>query len=214
MTSALAPTGPASADVDAGVGPGVRPLAWLLLLGGVTGLLAAATLLVEKIALIADPEYVPSCSINPVLSCGSIMSTPQAELLGFPNPIIGVAAFPVLAATGAALLAGARLARWYWLGLQVGVVLGLALVGWLVFQSLYRIGALCPYCMVVWAVVVPVAFYVTSFNLRAGLLGGAAARSRAVRVVAESHVLVLAVVLVLVLALVLHRFWSYWVTVL
>ena len=52
MTSALAPTGPASADVDAGVGPGVRPLAWLLLLGGVTGLLAAATLLVEKIALI------------------------------------------------------------------------------------------------------------------------------------------------------------------
>ncbi|VXB26490.1 vitamin K epoxide reductase family protein [Nocardioides sp. AX2bis] len=214
MTSALAPTGPASADVDAGVGPGVRPLAWLLLLGGVTGLLAAATLLVEKIALIADPAYVPSCSINPVLSCGSIMSTPQAELFGFPNPIIGVAAFPVLAATGAALLAGARLARWYWLGLQVGVVLGLVLVGWLVFQSLYRIGALCPYCMVVWAVVVPVAFYVTSFNLRAGLLGGAAARSRAVRVVAESHVLVLAVVLVLVLALVLHRFWSYWVTVL
>lgn len=214
MTSALAPTGPASADVDAGVGPGVRPLAWLLLLGGVTGLLAAATLLVEKIALIADPAYVPSCSINPVLSCGSIMSTPQAELFGFPNPIIGVAAFPVLAATGAALLAGARLARWYWLGLQVGVVLGLALVGWLVFQSLYRIGALCPYCMVVWAVVVPVAFYVTSFNLRAGLLGGAAARSRAVRMVAESHVLVLAVVLVLVLALVLHRFWSYWVTVL
>ncbi|MBJ7529639.1 MAG: vitamin K epoxide reductase family protein [Nocardioides sp.] len=192
----------------------MRPLAWLLLLGGVTGLLAAATLLVEKIALIADPAYVPSCSINPVLSCGSIMSTPQAELFGFPNPIIGVAAFPVLAATGAALLAGARLARWYWLGLQVGVVLGLALVGWLVFQSLYRIGALCPYCMVVWAVVVPVAFYVTSFNLRAGLLGGAAARSRAVRVVAESHVLVLAVVLVLVLALVLHRFWSYWVTVL
>lgn len=212
MTSALAPAGPAS--VDAGVGPGVRPLAWLLLLGGVTGLLAAATLLVEKIALIADPAYVPSCSINPVLSCGSIMSTPQAELFGFPNPIMGVAAFPVLAATGAALLAGARLARWYWLGLQVGVVLGLALVGWLVFQSLYRIGALCPYCMVVWAVVVPVAFYVTSFNLRAGLLGGAAARSRAVRVVAESHVLVLAVVLVLVLALVLHRFWSYWVTVL
>lgn len=23
---------------------------------------------------------------------------------------------------------------------------------WLIFQSLYRIGALCPYCMVVWAV--------------------------------------------------------------
>ncbi|MGS2808814.1 vitamin K epoxide reductase family protein [Nocardia sp. MW-W600-9] len=23
--------------------------------------------------------------------------------------------------------------------------------GWLIFQALYRIGSLCPYCMVVWA---------------------------------------------------------------
>ena len=212
MTTVLAPAGSAPAEVSGE--PGVRPLAWLLLVGGAIGLLAAATLLVEKIALVADPEYVPSCSINPVLSCGSIMSTPQAELFGFPNPVIGVAAFPVLAATGAALLGGARLARWYWLGLQAGVVLGLAFVGWLVFQSLYRIGALCPYCMVVWVVVVPVAFYVTSHNLRSGVLGAVAARSRMVRVVTESHALVLAVVLVLVLALVLQRFWSYWVTVL
>lgn len=38
------------------------------------------TLTVEKIALLKDAAYVPSCSINPVLSCGSVMTTPQAEL--------------------------------------------------------------------------------------------------------------------------------------
>ncbi|MDE0776535.1 MAG: vitamin K epoxide reductase family protein, partial [Nocardioides sp.] len=131
----------------------------MLLLGGAAGFAAAFVLVVEKIALIADPDYVPSCSLNPVLSCGSIMETDQAELFGFPNPLIGVAAFAILMTTGAALLAGASLARWYWIALQVGAVLGLAFVGWLISQSLYVIGALCPYCMVVWAVVIPVFFY-------------------------------------------------------
>ena len=74
----------------------------------------------------------------------------QAELLGFPNPVLGLAGFPVVAASGAAILAGGHLRRWYWLALLAGSLTDMALVHWLIFQSLYRIGALCPYCMVVW----------------------------------------------------------------
>lgn len=40
---------------------------------------ASATLLIEKIEDLENPDYVPSCSINPVLSCGSIMRTSQAR---------------------------------------------------------------------------------------------------------------------------------------
>ena len=79
---------------------------------GLVGFLAALVLAVEKYALLADPAYVPTCSLNPILSCGSIMASPQAEAFGFPNPLLGVAGFPVVAATGAALLAGGRLAEW------------------------------------------------------------------------------------------------------
>lgn len=57
----------------------------------------------------------------------------------------------VVAATGASLLAGARFSRWYWLGLQIGVAAAAVFVHWLIVQSLYVLGALCPYCMVVWA---------------------------------------------------------------
>ena len=39
----------------------------LLLVGGLIGLLAAVILLVEKLSLVADPDYVPSCDVNPVL---------------------------------------------------------------------------------------------------------------------------------------------------
>ena len=69
-----------------------RRLAWGLTAGGVVGFIAAAVLLVERIRLAQDSDYVPTCSLNPVLSCGSVMETAQASLLGFPNPIIGVAA--------------------------------------------------------------------------------------------------------------------------
>jgi uncharacterized membrane protein len=190
-----------------------RSLAWLLLLGGAVGFVAAFVLVVEKIALIRDPDYVPSCSLNPVLSCGSIMETDQAELFGFPNPLIGVAAFAVLMSTGAAVLAGAELARWYWIGLQTGAVLGMTFVVWLISQSLYVIGALCPYCMVVWAVVVPVFLHVTLRNAAAGVFGRRVAGSPALRIAAEWHAAILVGVATLVIVLIGVQFWSYWSTV-
>lgn len=191
-----------------------RALAWLLVVGGGIGFLAAAALLVERIILAGDPSYVPSCSLNPVLSCGSVMVTEQASLFGFPNPIIGVAALPVVIATGMGLLAGARYARWYWLGMQAGVTLALVFMGWLAFQSVYRINALCPYCMVVWAAVVPLFWYVTLFNLRAGRLGLGLARSGLTRTLRDYSLLGPLLVYLVVAGLILERFWDYWRTLL
>ncbi len=193
---------------------GDRRLAWGLTVGGIVGFTAAAVLLVERIRLAQDSSYVPTCSLNPVLSCGSVMETAQAALLGFPNPIIGVAAFPVVVTTGVAVLAGARLARWYWIGLQAGVTAGLAFVAWLAFQSIYRIGALCPYCMVVWAVVIPTFWYVTLHNLAQGALGHRLQRSRATTLAKEWHAPILLVPFAVLMTLIAERFWSYWSTLL
>lgn len=191
-----------------------RRLAWGLTVGGFAGFVAAAVLLIERIKLAQDDSYVPSCSISPILSCGSVMETAQASLLGFPNPIIGVAAFPVVVTTGVVVLAGGPLPRWYWLGLEVGVTAALGLVAWLAFQSIYRIGALCPYCMVVWAVVLPLFWYVTLRNLSHGVLGDGPARSRATAWLLEWHAPVLLVPYLALLAMITERFWSYWSTLL
>lgn len=192
--------------------PFPRILPWLLLVGGLLGALAAFVLMVEKIELLTDASYVPTCSINPILNCGSVMQTDQAEVFGFPNPLLGLAAFPTLAATGAAMLAGARMNRWYWLALQAGATLGVVFVGWLVFQSLYRIGALCPYCMVVWVVVVPTFWYVTLSNLGRGTFGERARTSRAAGVLVANHAVILTLAFVTVVSLILVRFWNFWVT--
>lgn len=183
-----------------------RALGPLLLATGAVGLLAAFVLAVEKYRQLANPLYVPSCSLSEVVSCGSVMSSDQAELFGFPNPLLGVVGFSVLATTGAALLTGARLGRWYWLALQVGVTAAVVFVHWLIFQTLYRIGAVCPYCMVVWAATIPAFWYVTLHNAGTEDLR----RRPAVDAMVRNHGIVLTTWLLLVAALVVERFWAPW----
>lgn len=189
-------------------------LAWVLSVGGLTGLLASATLLIEKIELLKNPDYVPSCSINPILSCGSIMQTSQAEVLGFPNPILGVVGFAVVLTVGVSLLSCVHYPKSFWLGLQTGATLGFVFVHWLIFQSLYRIGALCPYCMVVWCVTAAVFWYVTLHNLRAVDAVGSRIAGRVAGIGAEFHAAVLTGWALVVAGLIVERFWDYWVTVL
>jgi uncharacterized membrane protein len=179
---------------------------WILI-AGVIGLAAAFTLTVEKIEILINPDYVPSCSLNPVLSCGSVMITPQASAFGFPNPLIGIVAFTVVVVTGVLALAKVALPRWYWAGLAVGTLLGTAFVHWLIFESLYRIGALCPYCMAVWAVMIPLLVVVTAIALRPSESGNGA-----VRLLYTWRWSLVAVWFTALILMILVRFWDYWST--
>ncbi|WP_237573052.1 vitamin K epoxide reductase family protein [Mycolicibacterium lacusdiani] len=183
-----------------------RASAIWLLIAGVVGFAAAFTLTVEKIEILINPAYVPSCSINPVLSCGSVMVTPQAALFGFPNPLIGIVAFTVVTVTGVLSLARVRLPQWYWAGLAVGTLLGVVFVHWLIVQSLYHIGALCPYCMVVWAVMIPLFAVVTPIALRS-LAGNAIAR-----VLYQWRWPLVVLWFTALILMILVRFWNYWST--
>jgi len=147
-----------------------RQTAWMLVVGGVIGIFASVELIIQKIAVLSDPDFVPNCDINPILSCGSVISTEQASLFGFPNPVLGVVGFTIVIMFGALLFNGVELPRLMWLGLNFGALAGMIFVIWLVSQSLYVIGALCPWCMVVWAVTIPIFWQVTTDNLASNRL--------------------------------------------
>ncbi|MEU6236664.1 vitamin K epoxide reductase family protein [Kitasatospora sp. NPDC047058] len=211
------PSRPASADAvppgGAPVGAG-RVFSLFLFLGALIGLAASAVLTFDKLRILENPSYIPSCNINPVISCGSVMRTEQAEVFGFPNPLIGLAAFGALAAVGAGLLAGAAYRRWFWLGLQAGTLLGVVFVHWLIDQALYEIGALCPYCMVVWATVVLLFWYTTLHNLRTGVIPAGPRMRVVVREAARYHWALPVLWAAVIALLILNRFWSYWSTLL
>ncbi len=181
-----------------------------MLLGGAIGLVASLTLTVEKIHLLGNSSYVPSCNLNPVLACGSVMVTPEASIMGVPNTLLGIVGFTVVIVTGVLALAKVALPQWYWTGLTVGILGGVAFVHWLIFQSLYRIGALCPYCMVVWVVTVSLLVVLASVAVRPEL-GQAGAATRLLHHWRWS----LAVLwLTAVFLLIMVRFWDYWSTLL
>jgi uncharacterized membrane protein len=183
--------------------------AWWVLIAGVIGLIASATLTIEKIELLLNPSYVPSCNLNPIVSCGSVMTTPQASALGFPNSLIGIAAFSVVTVTGLLTVTKVRLPQWYWVGLTLGTLIATGFVHWLIFQSLYRIGALCPYCMVVWAATISLLVVVASIAFGPS---GAEHGNVVTRELYHWRWSIATLWFTAVFLMIVARFWDYWST--
>lgn len=188
----------ADARPDTETAPGLG-LLWAI--GGVIGMISAAILIIEKIHLLEHPKQALSCDLNPFVSCGSVINTDQASVFGFPNPLIGVAAFPIVVMIGVLVFARVALPAFVWAGLQLGVVLGICFITWLQYQSIYEINALCPYCMVVWAATIPIFVTVTARNLRAF-----APASALTRVVSNWTLLIVILWYVAVIAAIWFRF--------
>jgi uncharacterized membrane protein len=149
-----------------------RPVgtAWVLLVTGLLGMYGTVMLVMERVMLWNDPNHITSCDINPWVSCGEVMKTWQSQLFNFPNQFIGMVAFPIVLTIAMALFARARFARWYWIGMNIGVLAGFVFVVWLWSQAVYDINILCLYCMIVWAGMIPMFVLLTSRNLQHGVI--------------------------------------------
>lgn len=189
-----------------------RILPWLLLIGGIIGTLASLGLSIEVFERLKNSNYVPICNLNPILSCTSVADSAQSEVLGFPNYFIGLAGFASLATIGLAMLAGGKFKRWFWVALEAGLSLGVIFVTWLQFESLYRIGALCIFCMIVWAVTIPMFWYTTLHVLREGYVKMPARLDGVVTFAFKHHGDILLIWLLVIIALIAKRFWYYWST--
>lgn len=182
---------------------------WVLIVCSTIGLLSASILMVEKIHLLQAPAARLTCDLNPIIACGSVINTKQASAFGFPNPIIGIAGFAIVLTVGMALLAGAQFKRWFWLGLQAGSLFGIGFIHWLFFESVYRIQALCPYCMIVWSVTIIIFVYTLIWNLRHGYINIPSSLQKAVGFLQQNHLGVIILWYLVITALILHHFWYF-----
>lgn len=187
-----------------------RRIGWLMALTGIIGWLASLRLAIDDWLVLKDPTYRPTCNISPVVGCGSAMASWQGNLFGFPNMLLGLGAFAAVASLGVAVLAGARLHRLLWLALNAGTLVGIGFAHWLIFQSLFELNRLCPYCAVVWVITIALFWYVTLHNLKHGVIPVPARGRGLLNLVLETHWILLAAWYGLIVVLVLTRFWSYW----
>jgi uncharacterized membrane protein len=193
-----------------------QPLQWLsrwlpliLIICGTIGVIASVMITVEKFDLLQNPHYQPVCDLNPIISCGNVMKSKQANAFGFMNTYIGLLGFPVVVAIGVGMLAGARFKRWFWLGLQIGLTLGVAFAYWLLFESVYRIRSLCPWCLSVDVAITTAWWYTTLFVFHNGFLQLPDQLKKTGSFIKKHHADILVFWFVTITALILNHFWYY-----
>lgn len=136
-----------------------RGLGIFLVVTGAIALWSSLILTYDKISLLkgeaAGTAKELGCDLSAFVSCSSVVSSDQSEAFGFPNTFMGIVGFSVVVTLGVLLAAGVVFPRWIWVGLGLGTLFGIGFVTWLQYQAIFEIGKLCPWCMVVWAMMIP-----------------------------------------------------------
>jgi uncharacterized membrane protein len=188
-------------------------LAWLYVIGGLAGLKASFALTLDKMELLKNPHFVPNCSINPIISCGSVMKTAQASIFGFDNTLLGVAAFAAIVTIGFSILAGANYKAWFWKLFTLGGFLGALLVHWFFYESIWKIGAVCPWCMLVDLTTIAIFWYTLLFNLKQGYIRAPKPLATAVKFAQEYKHVILILWYLAIIGTIVGHFWYYFKTV-
>lgn len=153
--------------------PARRPLslAIILIVTGAIGWYAAFALTLDKFAVLVDPDADLDCNLSVLVQCGANLASWQGAILGFPNPILGLGGFVAPIAVGVGMLAGATFARWFWIAFNVGVAAAFGFCLWLMTQSIFVLGTLCPWCMLTWTVTILMFWALTLNNAASGVFG-------------------------------------------
>ena len=189
-----------------------QALPWFFVIFGLISMAASIMLSIEVFDRLKNPSYIPVCNLNPVLSCTSVADSNQSHLFGFPNYFIGIAGYAAVVAIGTAILAGGKFKKWFWQLVEAGLLFSVLFITWLQFETLYRIGALCIFCMIVWICTIPLFWYSTLYNLRAGNLRTPRRLQSTVNFAQRHHLDILVIWFLIILILILKRFWYYWST--
>jgi uncharacterized membrane protein len=189
-----------------------KKYALLLLITSLVGLLASFILMIEKVQILKDPNAQLSCNLNPIVSCGNVITSKQSEAFGFANPIIGLISFAVIVTIAMGMFAGAKYKRWFWLGLQAGSIFGVLFITWLFYEAVYDIRALCPYCIVVWSMVIPIFIYTLRFNIMEGNIKIHKAGQGMAKWFNQNALLIVALWYLAIFTAILTQFWYYWKT--
>lgn len=188
-----------------------KALPYVLIFAGVVGVYCSFIITQDKFILLEHPNTHLGCSIDPILACGNIISSKQGHVFGFPNPFLGLAGFAALGTIGLVLIAGAKLKRWFWLLMQVGMLFAIGFVHWLFYQSVYSIHNLCIYCMCVWVVTITSFWYITLYNIDSKNITLPKKLPKKIYPwIRRHHLDILVAWLLIIAALILKHFWYYY----
>jgi uncharacterized membrane protein len=185
---------------------------FIIIISGALALLASIMIMHEGVAALKNPNYSAVCDINPIFSCGSVMKSDQSKAFGFDNTYLGIIGFSALVTIGVSMLAGATYKRWFWQALLAGMTASQAFIFWLMYESVYSIGSLCMFCMLLWATVTAAFWYTFVYTLRKDHIKLPKQFIGVSLFVQRHHLDIIISVYLIIIAIILQHFWYYFGT--
>lgn len=118
-----------------------------MVFGASMGLVAAFWQTLEKIALLKNKDVALSCDLSSVFSCSNVLNAPQSSVFGFPNSIMCMLLFATFLVVGIVGLTGGQIVKKMRLTVQGLSLFTLGFAFWFLFQSTFRIGSICIFCL-------------------------------------------------------------------
>ncbi len=119
----------------------------LMVGGAVIGMIAAFWQTLEKLTLLKNKDAILSCNLDSAFSCSNVLNAPQSSVFGFPNSIMCLVLFTIFFSIGLVGLCGGQISKRLRLAIQGLSLFTLGFGLWFLFQSTYRIGAICIFCL-------------------------------------------------------------------
>lgn len=178
-----------------------RGMAFFWIIAAIWGWVVSFLLFLEYLGQLKHENPIVNCTFSVIVSCTPNLLSPGGNLLGFTNSLFGVTLFLGPLFAGVTVLAGGRMRAWYWRVFVGFIAAAFVFVHFLAYRSVFEYGTLCPWCMVVWLVTIPLFWVTLGWAGWAGVLGSAEWIRRSASVILSwSWVIVLIDYLVIALA--------------
>lgn len=125
-------------------------LGLIIFIFSLTGTIASLMLTIERIHYLSNPNANLLCSINSTFNCKSVMNSPEAEIFGFPNSLLGLIGYSIFITYGLFLMFKSKkyliniIDYIYFSGSFIAFIFS----HWLMYVSVFLIEALCIYCII------------------------------------------------------------------
>ena len=160
--------------------------------------------------MLKNPSAELSCNLSPIVDCSGVLNDRLAAVMGFPNALLGMIFFAILATSGLVLLSGGKFSGWFKHFVMVVSTILILFSVWFFGVSLYVFGKICIFCVVGWVVSVPMFWYGLLYYLRSSSGKIAYKAAAFTKFGSKHHLDVVLVLYAVMLLLFLFRFRDYY----
>lgn len=131
-----------------------RSLWWVITGASFVGLASSLIQTIERINYAKHPQTPLTCDVNAIFSCSNVFDAWQSSVFGFSNSLICMVFFALTTGIALAAATSSTLNRKLRYIFHFFSVFFLGFGAWYLWQSTYRIGYICIFCLFCYSAVI------------------------------------------------------------